>query len=112
MIMTTRKNKELDLIDRNELNNFVRSYLNHRYSLGETRINDTLTIGEVASIIAAIPTINAKIEEEPLKWEISKTEDQRYRYRCPNCGARHITKRPYHQKYCGNCSRRMEEGEA
>ena len=99
-----------DLIDRNELYKQIRLYL-RRHILGETRISDTLTIGELASIIAAIPAINAKIEEEPLKWEINKTEDQRYEYRCPNCGARHITKRPYHLKYCSNCGRRMEEGE-
>ena len=49
--------KKLDLIDRNELYNQIRLYLN-RHSLGETTPWTTLTIGEIASIIANIPTIN------------------------------------------------------
>lgn len=50
-------NKELDLIDRNELYNQIRLYLN-RHSLGETAPWTTLTIGEIANM----PTINVKMD--------------------------------------------------
>ncbi|MBR6516803.1 MAG: hypothetical protein IKT40_08175 [Bacilli bacterium] len=50
-------NKELDLIDRNELYNQIRLYLN-RHSLGETTPWTTLTIGEIASIIANMPKMD------------------------------------------------------
>lgn len=50
--------KELDLIDRNELYNQIRLYLN-RHSLGETTPWTTLTIGEIASIIADTPSVES-----------------------------------------------------
>lgn len=54
-----------DLIDRNELYNQIRLYLN-RHSLGETTVQTTLTIGEIASIIADIPAAKAPVRHE--KW--------------------------------------------
>ena len=50
--------KKLDLIDRNELYNQIRLHLN-RHSLGEIAVWTTLTTGEIASIIANTPTVDA-----------------------------------------------------
>ena len=50
--------KKLDLIDRNELYNQIRLYLN-RHSLEETTVWTTLTLGEIASIIADTPFVDA-----------------------------------------------------
>ena len=50
--------KKLDLIDRNELYNQIRLYLN-RHSLGETAPWTTLTTGEIASIIVNMPAIDS-----------------------------------------------------
>lgn len=51
--------KKLDLIDRNELYNQIRLHLN-RHSLGETAPWTTLTTGEIASIIANMPMVEAE----------------------------------------------------
>lgn len=49
----------MDLMDRKELYNQIRLYLN-RHSLGETTVWTTLNIGEIASIIANVPTVGAE----------------------------------------------------
>ena len=51
--------KKIDLIDRNELYNQIRLHLN-RHSLGETAPWTTLTTGEIASIIANMPAVEAE----------------------------------------------------
>ena len=51
-------NEELDLIDRNELYKQIRLYIG-RHFLGETRVDNTLTVGEIASIIADTPFVDA-----------------------------------------------------
>ena len=50
--------KKLDLINRNELYKQIRLYIG-RHFLGETRVDNTLTIGEIASIIADTPFVDA-----------------------------------------------------
>lgn len=54
---------EKDLIDRQELYNQIKLYLN-RSRLGETTSWETLTVGEIAGIIADIP----KVKEKHGKW--------------------------------------------
>ena len=77
-------NKELDLIDRNELYNQIRLYLN-RQSLGETTAQTTLTIGEIASIITDMPSVDAESIVRCKGCEYNKyhicTRNQ-----CPVCG--------------------------
>ena len=50
--------KKLDLINRNELYKQIRLYIG-RHFLGETHVDNTLTIGEIASIIADTPFVDA-----------------------------------------------------
>ena len=73
-----------DLIDRNELYKQIRLYIG-RHFLGETRVDNTLTIGEIAGIIADIPTVDAE--------SIVRCEGCEYnkyhictRNQCPVCG--------------------------
>lgn len=74
-----------DLINRNELYNQIRLYLN-QHSLGETSVlQTTLTIGEIASIIADMPTVDAESVVRCKSCEYNKyhicTRNQ-----CPVCG--------------------------
>ena len=97
-------NKELDLIDRNELYNQIRLYLN-RHSLGETTPWTTLTIGEIASIISDIPAVEAvpMIRCEDCEYNKSHicTLNQ-----CPVCG------HPLYVKDADSCGRgKRKEGE-
>lgn len=93
--------KKSDLIDRNELYNQIRLYLN-RHSLGETAVWTTLTIGEIASIIANISTVEA----EPVrhgKWipiiDEYGTRSMLTGYKCSLCGRCEEKEEPY--CHCG-----------
>ena len=98
--------KKSDLIDRNELYNQIRLYLN-RHSLGETAVWTTLTIGEIANIIANIPTVEVEpvqhgewndvqlklfIDEPTNGFECSQCKTGWFNVTgfnyCPNCGAK------------------------
>ncbi len=80
-----------DLIDRKELYNQIRLYLN-RHSLGETTAQTTLTIGEIASIIADIPTVDTVRHG---KWE---------GLRCSECGRVSWS----NTNYCQHCGATMD----
>lgn len=110
--MTTRKNKELDLIDRNELNRQIRLYLN-RHSLEETAVWTTLTIDEIASIISAIPTMNAKIEETA-NWLVTPViinDNESWVHKCSKCDYIEVKSNKHeYSNYCSNCGRYMSRG--
>ena len=97
-------NYELDLIDRNELYNQIRLYLT-RHSLGETVPWTTLTVGEIASVIADMPSVEAA--------PVVRCEDCKHnKYhictlnQCPVCG------HPLYIKDTDSCSRgKHKEGE-
>ena len=93
--------KKSDLIDRNELYNQIRLYLN-RHSLGETTFQTSLTIGEIASIIANIPTA----EVEPVRHGKWCGWSNSY---CSECGCfctlAYIKEYP---NYCSSCGAKME----
>jgi hypothetical protein len=106
-------NCELDLIDRNELYNQIILHLN-RHSLGETTPWTTLTVGEIASIIANRPLVEA----EPIrhgKWinEPPYTADEKYLkgQECSICHSYFVSdgNKPYsNHPYCPQCGARME----
>ena len=105
--------EELDLIDRNELYNQIRLHLN-RHSLGETAPWTTLTTGEIASIIANVPTVEA----DPIrhgKWinELPYTADGKYLkgQECSICHSYFVSdgNKPYsNHPYCPQCGAKME----
>ncbi len=78
--------KKLDLIDRNELYNQIRLHLN-RHSLGETAPWTTLTTGEIASIIANVPTADAVVVVRCINCDnYAPTESGKLGYCCVNDG--------------------------
>lgn len=97
--MKKETNYELDLIDRNELYNQIRLHLN-RHSLGETVPWTTLTVGEIASIIANIPTV--KVEPRHGKWIAD--EDSDIIFICSECNDISVFKK----NYCRNCGAKMD----
>jgi len=106
-------NKELDLIDRNELYRQIRFYLN-RHVLGEVRINDTLTIGELASVIDAIPAVNIKIEDTAnwLTRPVIIDNKECWIHKCSKCDYVEVKSDEHgYSNYCSNCGRRMIRGE-
>lgn len=105
-------NKELDLIDRDELYRQIRLYLN-RNVLGETRVDDTLTVGEIASIIFAIPAVNAKIEETAnwLTRPIIIDNKEAWIHKCSKCDYIEIKSDEHgYSNYCSNCGKYMSRG--
>ena len=106
-------NKELDLIDRDELYRQIRLYL-RRHTLGETRISDTLTIGEIATIIDEIPAVNTKIEETAdwLMRSVIVDDKELWIYECSKCGCIKVKPKEHeYDNYCSNCGRHMDGGE-
>ena len=92
--------KKLDLIDRNELYNQIKLYLN-QHSLGETVSWTTLTVGEIASIIANTPSVEIEVVRHG-KWIAD--EDSDIIFICSECHDYSVFKK----NYCRNCGARME----
>ena len=94
-----------DLIDRNELYNQIRLYLN-RHSLGETSVlQTTLTIGEIASIIADIPTVYTERHGKWIEVVVTETDTNRLiHWLCSEC---EIVVDHNTDNYCPNCGVRM-----
>ena len=102
-----------DLIDRNELYKQIRLYIG-RHFLGETRISDTLTVGEIASIIFAIPAVNTKIEETAnwLTRPIIIDSKEAWIHKCSKCDYIEVKSDEHeYSNYCSNCGRYMNGGE-
>ena len=98
--------EELDLIDRNELYNQIRLYLN-RHSLGETAVWTTLTIGEIASIIANIPMVEAELVRHG-KWINVSDLGDKVQCRCSECFSGDIYPKDMIVPYCWHCGARMD----
>lgn len=104
--------KKLDLINRNELYKQIRLYIG-RHFLGETHVDNTLTIGEIASIIADMPAVEA----EPVrhgKWinEPPYTADGKFLkgQECSVCHSYFVSdgNKPYsNHPYCPQCGVKM-----
>lgn len=98
-----------DLIDRDELYKQIKLYLNC-HVLGETRIDDTLTVGEIAGIIFNTPIINAKIEENAnwLMRSVIVDNKELWIYECSKCGYIEVKSKEHkYNNYCSNCGRYM-----
>lgn len=101
-----------DLIDRDELYKQIRLYLN-RHVLGETRADNTLTVGEIAGIISAMPAVDAKIEETAdwLMRSIIVDGKELWIYECSKCGCIKVKPKEHeYDNYCSNCGRYMDRG--
>ena len=97
--------EELDLINRQELYNQIRLYLN-RSRLGEITSWETLTVGEIAGIIADMK----KVKEKCGKW-IFEGYLPSWERRCSECGGVVYLVEKINYNYCPYCGVKMEDKE-